>query len=150
MNIPSRRTFPAAINRETFGEGKGACMLFSSPDIPGFYLCYEDPEQSYRLIEPLACFMIWRNLKKFVSLQSLDWQLLRDGGKAVAVFTEHKSHPGGVDFDLNEYGSLVRPDGRKRYLFLPSVRVKGEEFFREGLIHKIMQKSGIEPRRRAL
>lgn len=144
MNNPSRRTFSAAITREALGEGKDAWMLFSSPDIPGFFLCYEDQEKSYGLIEPLACFMIWRNLKKFVALQSLDWELLRETGMAVAAFAEYDKHPGGKDPDLKEYGSLIKPPGKKYRIFLPSVRIKGEEMFPETMLHRIMLKSNVK------
>ncbi len=142
MNHPTNASFTAVIKHEILGEGKNARMLFSSPDIPGFFLCYSDLELSYKLIEPVARCMIWNNLEKSVKLQSLDRQLLRDKGVAIATFVVTNEDP-QPDPLLEEHGVVAQHDTEDGYVFLPRIMVKGKEFFHQDVVLRIMQKNGF-------
>jgi hypothetical protein len=144
MNDPSAQPFTAVITSETVGEEGCTAMLLSSPDIPGFYLCYEDPEQSYKLIGPVACFMIYRNLEKFVTLQSIDVRLLRDKGTAFATFLEGNTLPEN-DPDFEKYGMLIHLHEPDNHVFVPLDTFNGKGYYRGDVMNMILQRNGLEP-----
>lgn len=127
----------ATIKREAIGKGKDEWVFLSSPDIPGFYLCYEDPEQSYRLVEPVARMMLWGNRTKAVKPQTFDASVLREKGIAILTFEVVKTPV--LDHSVEEHGALVEHDTDDHFVFLPKIMMKGEEKFRIDVVQRIMR-----------
>lgn len=120
----------------------------SCPDL-GLYLCYKDARLTYRLIEPLARFLMWANRQTNVRPQTLDYSVLKERNVMMVGFEVLAGEP-RLDPTLDElekYGMLGQPDAVERCIYLPYADERlGEELFMEPVILQIRAEDPLTPR----
>lgn len=107
--------------------------FISCPEL-GLYISYKDTKLVYRLIEPVARFLMWANRNINVRPQTLDTSVLKEKGIMIIAFEVLSGKP-----NLNEVIEEIERHGTigehadDRVIFMPYAdgRAEGEQFYHD-------------------